>query len=300
MAVLIAEHELFHSCRVLFGEELQVTRSFLEYLQLSGIKSAYRKKAFETHPDTLAGKSEATKRQSSDLFHIIQQAYENLTSYLDARERGFSFQTTSPPPSSRPSAQSHPASRPPRTAQKAKPAASAQPHYSRGPKKTEGWQSARAWRKTSQTKTSAAGFHNQRHYQGSMPSRKLLFGHYLYYCGITDWQTIIKALVWQRTQRPRVGEIGKRFGWLNNADILTILRKRNLADSFGKSAVSLGLLTERQLSLIIFQQKKLQSKFGEYFTANNILTPTQLNQLIRQFENHNRAISASRHAYAAG
>ena len=51
MATVVAEEELYRSCRIIFGRDLKVSPDFLQYLQLSGIKKAYRKKALEFHPD---------------------------------------------------------------------------------------------------------------------------------------------------------------------------------------------------------------------------------------------------------
>jgi len=41
---------LFSACRVLFGPQVEITLEFLNYLQESGVKDAYRRRARETHP----------------------------------------------------------------------------------------------------------------------------------------------------------------------------------------------------------------------------------------------------------
>ena len=51
MATVVPEEELYHSCRIIFGKDLKVSRDFLQYLQLTGIKKDYRKKTLEFHPD---------------------------------------------------------------------------------------------------------------------------------------------------------------------------------------------------------------------------------------------------------
>ena len=91
MPVVVSEQGLFQACQTLFGIDNNVSREFLEYLQLPGIKSAYRKKAFETHPDRAALSGGEAEEQNAELFRAIQQAYEDLTNYLDAREKGFRF-----------------------------------------------------------------------------------------------------------------------------------------------------------------------------------------------------------------
>jgi len=284
MTVVFAEHDLFDACRVLFGTELEVNRAFLEYLQRPGIKSAYRQKALTTHPDVLACQGDAAQQQGARLFRVVQQAYEHLTTYLDARDNGFRF------PPLRPARPAAPAKAKPQASPRPEPwvwpradsaKSQGRPRPSRpftqaGGRPASAWQTAGPWRAT------------------SIPSRPLLFGHFLLYAGVTNWQTIIKALVWQRTGRPRLGEIGRRFGWLSEKDILHILKHRKLSQPFGASAIRLGFLTERQLGLMIFQQHRMQKKFGEYFIDQQLLSPSQVNELARQFVRHNTSFAPRR------
>jgi len=282
--IMIAEEDLFDACRILFGGKMQVSRSFLEYLQLSGIKSAYRNKARETHPDMLAGKTDAAKKRSADLFQRVQQAYESLNSYLDARERGTVYFTSDDRPFSRKASMATNRSR--------QTWAGGAGRKSSSRSSTRSSSSSHRWNRQQRPSDNVGRPAPGR----QIPHRKLLFGHYLFYSGVINWQTLIKALVWQRTKRPRLGEIGKSFGWLTTHDIINILQARKLAYSFGESAVDMGLLTENQLRLMVFQQNRLQKKFGEYFTQNNILTQGQLDRLIQQFRSHNTAVEAARRA----
>ncbi|NOX26307.1 MAG: J domain-containing protein [Deltaproteobacteria bacterium] len=269
---MIAEQDLFDACHVLFGRQVEVGSGFLQYLQPSGVKSAYRSKARETHPDIMSGKGDFVQRRSAELFHQVQQAYESLNSYLDARERGVRLKSRRSAPQPTPGTYA---------AKQGRPA----PPHGNGATRTRG-RSRRRQQGAAQQNTPSK----------QIPARKLLFGHYLFYCGVTNWQTIIKALVWQRTERPRLGEIGKRFGWLTNADITNILLARKLSRSFGRSAVDMGLLTDSQLRLMVFQQNRLQKKIGEYFINNNILSQSQLNHLVGQCRSHNLAFSSIRQA----
>jgi hypothetical protein len=286
MNIMFAEHELHNSCQVLFGNQMQASRGFLEYLQLSGIKSAYRQKAMETHPDR--SKPNAGVNKSPDLFLSVQRAYENLCCYVNARTKGCSLVTKQATSGSGVSTTPYHSAR--------KPHQTGRPRYSHtytdrhhGNSETKQPNTARQ-RQTAQPRTSPS-------YSGSIPNRKLLFGHYLYYSGITNWQTITQALVWQRTKRPRIGELGSRCGWLSSKDILNILKNRSKANTFGKSALDLGLLTKAQLNLLIGQQNRLQRKFGEYFIAKNLLSPTQIAQLVRQFRIHNFSVIVGQAAH---
>ncbi len=256
MAMVLAEHELFNACRVLFGAELNITRDFLEYLQFSGLKTAYRKRALETHPDRVAILGgDDDERRHSDLFRQVQSAYENLSSYLDAREKGVIIVPGAARAESR---RNHGFSRP-----------------------------ARAAGNT----TSARGWDIDNLFQGTLPERELRLGHFLYYSGYISWRQIIQALIWQRTQRPRLGEIGRRFGWLDDQDILTVLRSRRTPAPFGRAAIDLGLLTERQVQTLIWRQKSLQRKIGEFFLEEKILAFEELVALIRDQQLHNARVN---------
>lgn len=122
---------------------------------------------------------------------------------------------------------------------------------------------------------------------------KLLFGHYLYYSGLISRQTVVKALIWQKNQNPRLGEIGRRHGWLRNWDILRILKYRDAAQPFGRSAVHLGLLTQGELMIMLSEQARLKKKIGAYFVDKKILTSRQLAVLLEQCRKHNAQQTSS-------
>ncbi|HCC55524.1 MAG TPA: molecular chaperone DnaJ [Desulfobulbaceae bacterium] len=287
METVAAEKELFRSCEVIFGPELTISREFLDYLQISGIKSAYRKRAMETHPDRAALQSTWAHRPGHDLFHSVQEAYENLITFLDAKEKGYCL----PPPA--PAHQTQPKTRPTRPTQP-------KPHQPRQAAAKQAHSGPRQQTSTrSQTK---AGFRNtasqttvfwdtESLYQGPVPNRHLLLGHFLYYSGLINWRTIIQVLIWQRTERPRLGEIGQRFGLLNEAEVIHILRNRPILQPFGQTAINLGLLSQPQIQMLVTHQKRLQKKFGEFFLEKRLLEPNELRTILHQYQEHNTRIS---------
>ncbi|MHB1015648.1 MAG: DnaJ domain-containing protein [Desulfurivibrionaceae bacterium] len=284
METVAAEKELFRSCEIIFGPELTISREFLDYLQLSGIKSAYRKRAMETHPDRAALENDRVQRQRHDLFHSVQEAYENLTAFLDAKEKGYCL----PPPARQAPAKAQPprpAPPKPQRPQQAKPK----------PDKTHA-QTKGGFRNTSSQPS--VFWDTESLYQGSLPNRRLLLGHFLYYSGLINWRTIIQALIWQRTERPRLGEIGQRFGLLNAEDVVHILRNRPILQPFGQTAMDLGLLSQPQLQMLVAHQKRLQKKFGEFFLEKQILEPSELRTLLQQYQEHNARVSGQMHGSA--
>ncbi len=284
MTVVVAEKELYQACQVIFGPELDISREFLEYLQLSGVKSAYRKRAMETHPDRAAVEGLVLAQPSVELFHNVQQAYENLVNYLKARENGFRLLSTATAADWR---NRHSWTRPqPRPRPRPKPAAEpgqARHHDRHGQPRQ---QRDRSGPFTTFWKV-------EEFYSGPLPNRRLLLGHFLYYSGVATWRSIVHALIWQRTNRPRIGEMGRRFGMLNEDEIKIILRRKELLQPFGASALALGLLTGRELGFLIQAQKRAQKKIGEYFLEQRLLQPQQLACLIRQYHEHNARLAGA-------
>ena len=275
--ILAAEQELFRYCQVLFDLDSNTPRGFLDYIQISGLKSAYRKKVRETHPDLATGRSALVQRRKVDKFLVVQQAYENLTSYLEKRDR---------------------------SKQPLKPTAWPRPQAAKAARQRSG--SCHDWRATRRrpAQASAGGSVSARQpfpgqekwsldtlYKGPLPSRPLLLGHYLYYSGVINWRTIVDALVWQRKQRPRLGEIGRQQGWLDHQKVLAIMRGRKALTPFGEAAVRQGLLTDRQLKIMLYQQKRLARKFGEYFLESKVMTAADLERFLLRFHQHNRQFS---------
>lgn len=82
LAYQIPRPELINACRTIFGSEVNVSIEFLRYLQPVGLKSAYRKRALETHPD----RAKALGRFEdgmSEKFREVRQAYEMLHAFLE-------------------------------------------------------------------------------------------------------------------------------------------------------------------------------------------------------------------------
>ncbi len=275
----VVEQDLFQACQVIFGDDLNISTEFLEYVQMSGVKSAYRKRAKETHPDRLVGKGAQAQLRGSQQFQAVQQAYKHLSAYLDEREKGFGI-LRRPNPVREPS---------PHRKQQAK--RSTRTDFSR--KQAEARQRAKhakdprfhgnSYSKPRPTHKSPQG----NLFSGRLPERPLLFGHFLYYSGLVDWQTIIKALVWQRSNRPRLGDIGRRFGWLSPEDIVSLLKSPD-GRPFGKRAVDEGLLTPRQLKTLLAFQKSQQSRIGEYFLRKRIIDKVRFDDILGKYHAHNQ------------
>ncbi len=277
MTAVVAEHQLYRACEILFGSELRLSREFLEYLQPAGVKSAFRRRARETHPDTAAAGGQAGRQECSLLFHDVRQAYEDLLAYLDAREKG--YRLCGAPGNGRA------AGAPQAAAGRNGRAERSRQHTDRSAT-SRGWNTNRTHRAWCSGEKAWQERLQQR-YQGPMPQRPLLFGHFLYYTGKVSWRQVIQALVWQRQQRPRLGELGRRLGWLSDADILQVLDRRLPLRPFGEEAVRLGVLDEARLRVLVWQQRRLQRRFGDYFVEHAILSGPQVEILASRHRQHN-------------
>ena len=284
MDVIAEEQQLFRSCEILFGSQVSISREFLEYLQPSGLQGAYRKRALETHPDRMTGNELLSSAGRSENFHRVRKAYEQLCWYLKVKEDGLPLPTSAPPPAAAtpPGTTVRPSGRPlngtERFADKGVPQP---PNVRRTGGAANGLHPGRGVPEYSPTENL---------YCGPLPHRRLLFGHFLYYSGLANWRTITRILTWQRAERPRLGELGHRFGMLSQQEIALILQQKRGLHSFGQTAQALGLLNEAQVRALIFQQQRLQKKFGVILLEKNLVDQSELEDLLFEFQRHNAKV----------
>lgn len=132
-------------------------------------------------------------------------------------------------------------------------------------------------------------------YRGPLPPRPLQFGLFLYYQGLIPFNALISAITWQRQQRPALGDIAKRWGWLNEAQIKQILGHRKGACKFGERAEQLGLLSALQVRALLLHQRTRQKQMGQYFIEQGFFGKETLNLLLTQLAEHNQPF---RHGYS--
>ncbi len=241
----ISETSVLHACRVLFGSELHLERDFLFYLQPGGLKTAFRSRAKETHPDRFGHCEPHLQQQKTRAFQNVKRAYEVVDSFLKQREKGLWT-----------------------------PAESV---FSRTWEEASS-PSARSWSKRETSPTPSPG---------ELPPRIFKFGSYLLSRGVISYRTLILALVWQRAQRPSIGEVARRWGWLSEESIRRVNRLRGPYRRFGERAVALGLLSTFQVRTLLWYQRGQQQKLGQYFVEQGLLTPAEVEQLVSQMKEHN-------------
>lgn len=120
-----------------------------------------------------------------------------------------------------------------------------------------------------------------------MPPLQLEFGLFAFYCGKITYAQLIDALLWQRRQRPAIGAIAQKWGWLSADMVGKVLTHRGCGGRFGRKAVELGLLSPLQVDALLRHQRNLQQRLGQYFVARGLMTAFEADRLARDLERHN-------------
>jgi hypothetical protein len=236
-----------NACKALFGPDTCVSSAFLLSLKPNTIRTAFRKKAKETHPDLFMAHDPAVQRQQAEMFRVVNDAYDIMRRYCERRDclrSHASRRASNSPP--------HPAARV----------------------------------RTAPTRTFRVDEHGWL-YRGVVPERRLEIGRFLYYRGVVPYHVLLRALSWQMKQRPALGTIAKSWGWLNDDQIRVILGQRRLATRFGQRALQLGMLSSYQARLLVAFQRTLQKKLGQYFVEHGHLTQKEMDKLVQDLASHN-------------
>jgi len=248
----ITETEVVQACETLFGSAININKDFLHLMQPSGVKSAYRKKAKEHHPDLFATNPIHIQQKQTAVFQQILRAYDVLNYYFKQREDG----------SWNPAGKASPSPVRNRDTSAPKPA-SEQPAGSKS---------------------------DNSFYNGDVPFEMLQIGQYLYYRGKITFESLINALVWQRKQRPSIGDIALQWGWLDSEGLGKVSRSCERPRLFGEKAVEMGMLTIFQVNAILLYQSSLQDRLGNYFALNQLLSQEGLERLARELKDHNAGV----------
>ncbi len=130
----------------------------------------------------------------------------------------------------------------------------------------------------------------KRYYNGPMPCFQLRFAQFMYYTKKVDWNTFIKSLSWQWKVRPRLGEMAVKKGLLNYQDILIILKNKMPDELFGKAAVRLGFLQQKDLSVLLGHQHLMNKPIGQFFVEQGCLQNHEVEEYIAKMRRYNLRI----------
>jgi hypothetical protein len=76
-----------NACKALFGPETCVSPSFLLSLKPNTVKTAFRKKAKETHPDLFTAHDQSVQHRQAEMFRVVNNAYDIMRRYCERRDR---------------------------------------------------------------------------------------------------------------------------------------------------------------------------------------------------------------------
>ncbi|MCU0822016.1 MAG: DnaJ domain-containing protein, partial [Spirochaetes bacterium] len=265
--MLMLNDEVKNAFVLLFDGSFIPTIDIIKKINPDEIKSAYRKKALEFHPDRaiLLGKNE---NEMSEDFKEINVAYDRLRLFLNENRFYFTNINT--------------------------------------PRSKNGFQNNTAERKNYYNKTytyagsdnsaSRENKHQQRNQTGgsrqtaqsySLPNAEILIGQFLFWCKVITWKSLIEAIVWQRNQRPLFGEIARNWNILSDNEIRTIITEKNVTDRIGDYAFKKGYISQFEHLAIIGRQRSLQRPIGEFFVDNGYLSFETMEAMAAEHRRHN-------------
>lgn len=298
------ENEILDAFVLLFNPECGVSLDSIKSIKPLEIKIAYRRKALESHPDRahFIGKSE---RELSELFTKVTKAYEKLCEHSKddwivlknispSRFAGsiFSYKKESKPEKQE-------------TREEKKYYSQYSAYQKEEPKTSWSRQSNQSWQnnnnkeKSSGSASNTFNQNNTRENTGSantgtclkfkwgIPNSELLFGQFLYYSGIITWEELIKAIIWQRNQRPLFGQIAQSWNILSRDEVHQIIKEKKHKDKIGEYALKNGYINAFEQRAIIGKQKRMQYPIGQYFCTVGKLTADEIKIAVEKHRQHN-------------
>jgi len=237
---------------VLFGSQTTISSRFLyEDLDLSSVKSAFRRIALLTHPDCFHGSTESVQEINRSRFIEAHQAYERLIDFIRERDRKNTSKSSA----------------------------------------EQQWSKASPNLKRKQAHQRTNTFYKQGpisfYYRGMMPQFRLRLGEFLYYSGVISWQLLIDSIVWQRTNRPRFGDIAGELQFLTHREVVFIINHKRFRELTGTAALRLRLLCQHEVNVILGYQKGLRKPIGLYFITHACMSSERLQKFIKELYRHN-------------
>jgi hypothetical protein len=103
-----------------------------------------------------------------------------------------------------------------------------------------------------------------------------------------SWENLVKAIVWQRGQRPKIGDLAREWGWIDRQGVLSVLRARKMGEHIGGTLIRLGICNRVQVNSLLLTQRKMQRPFGEFFITNGHLKRELVNNILyKKYKEHN-------------
>ncbi len=253
----LRQSEVLAAFRLLFSSETEIDLQFVDSVQHAQLKSAYRKKALRTHPDRYASQGKEVQRIYSERFIQVSRAYDTLSHYLTLRQQGWRWKAVAPVQTER-------------TERKPQPA------------RQQAWTASEAPRSRSREGEFTGSF-----WQRNIPPRYLRFAEFLYFSRVISWKSLVNALVWQRRQRPRIGEIAQKWRWVSGSQVEAAVKDRRPGERIGEVFLRHKLLTPFGLGVLLRQQQRIQKPIGLYFVRHGLMSEWEVGRHLHNQRLHN-------------
>jgi len=109
------------------------------------------------------------------------------------------------------------------------------------------------------------------------PPRPLL-GRFLVQQGLVTLSELIRAVHWQRRQRPPVGRIAIDWELMEWSEVIELLKSKDAKTPFCTHAVRKGALEPTQRVAILTKQREMQRPIGQYFIDHRILSRREIEE----------------------
>mgnify|MGYP006290663295 FL=1 len=103
-----------------------------------------------------------------------------------------------------------------------------------------------------------------------------------------SWKDLIDAIVWQKKQRPLIGQIARDWNMLSWADIAKVLSTRRPGERFGECSYRQGLINTFQQMALVGRQRRLQQPIGRHFISKGLFSNEDLKGIVDQMNRHNQ------------
>ena len=271
--------KLLDACAVLLGPQARrAGPALLRQLTVATVRAAFHRLALRTHPDRASGPADGA------LFIEASRAYELLMAFLlsrrtpeDARRQG-AYQ--GPAGSARP-----------------RPRAPGQNPFTAGQRQSAGAgqrQSAGPGHPHTGGAAHGAKARAERgreiFYHGPLPRRRLRLAEFLYYSGCISWQSLISSIVWQRSGRPKFGEIARQLQLVSASDMTRVLLARVRHEQTGAAAARLRLITVEDVRRVLTIQRARQRPIGRYFVERERISDPEMTRLLHELFRHNARV----------
>jgi len=253
--------EILTSLQCIYGPGIFKNTRAIKTLDFADLKKTFRKRALQVHPDRFIGLGSHVVNKKKDEFIKLKDAYEQVSEFLNGRIILEDDLET---------------------------------------RKRRWWSNKKKEKKESVHAEEKINFRYWEpgnlkadptfdEIKSKLPKKELLFGELLYHSGIISWDELIAAIVWQRQNIKRLGEIARTWGWFDEDDISHLLPFKRNEELFGEFLLRFSVISEINLKILLCYQNMHKPKIGEYFRNNRIISGSKMDKYLSYLKIHNNA-----------